>query len=71
MAHTGLDHMVTVGDVWRELPMDKKIVMRWWQVPRSDIPASREDRIDWLFAWWEQIDAWIEQNRPVDLTDRS
>ncbi|WP_243058331.1 1-acyl-sn-glycerol-3-phosphate acyltransferase [Nocardioides sp. SR21] len=68
VAHTGLDHLVSVSDVWRELPMDKRIVMRWWQVPRSEIPEAREERIDWLFAWWEQIDAWIEQNRPVDLS---
>lgn len=68
VAHTGLDHLVTVGDIWRELPMDKRIVMRWWQVARSEIPETREERIDWLFAWWEQIDAWIEQNRPVDLS---
>ena len=38
VAHTGLDHMLTVGDVWRELPMDKVIMMRWWQVPREEIP---------------------------------
>jgi 1-acyl-sn-glycerol-3-phosphate acyltransferase len=61
VAHTGLDHMLTVGDVWRELPMDKRIVMRWWQVSRADIPADREDRIDWLFGWWEEIDRWIEE----------
>jgi 1-acyl-sn-glycerol-3-phosphate acyltransferase len=69
VAHTGLDHLVTVGDIWRELPMDKRIVMRWWQVPRSEIPEGREGRIDWLFAWWEQIDGWIAQNRPDDLSD--
>ena len=60
VAHTGLDHMLTVGDVWRELPMDKQLVMRWWQVARDDIPADREGRIEWLFAWWEEIDSWIE-----------
>ena len=64
VAHTGLDHMLTVGDVWRELPMDKQIVMRWWQVPRDEIPAGREERIDWLFSWWERIDDWIAANRP-------
>ena len=64
VAHTGLDHLVTVGDIWRELPMDKRIVMRWWQVPRDEIPAGRDERIDWLFAWWERIDAWIVENRP-------
>jgi hypothetical protein len=52
--------------------MDKQIVMRWWEVPRAEIPAGREARIDWLFDWWERIDTWIEQNRPEDLSsDRS
>ena len=59
VAHTGLDHMLTVADVWRELPMDKRIVMRWWQVPSEEIPEGREARIEWLFSWWEEVDAWI------------
>jgi 1-acyl-sn-glycerol-3-phosphate acyltransferase len=68
VAHTGLDHLVSVGDIWRELPMDKRIIMRWWQVPHDEIPAGRDARIDWLFAWWERIDDWITQNRPEDLS---
>jgi 1-acyl-sn-glycerol-3-phosphate acyltransferase len=67
VAHTGLDHVVTVSDIWRELPMDKRIVMRWWKIPRAEIPADREARIDWLFGWWEQIDVWIDENRPAEL----
>ena len=63
VAHTGLDHLLTVGDLWRELPMDKQITMRWWRVAREEIPADREERIDWLFHWWERIDDWIEDNR--------
>ena len=70
VAHTGLDHLLTVGDVWRELPMDKRIIMRWWQVPREEIPADRDERIDWLFGWWERIDAWIAEHRPEDLPAR-
>jgi 1-acyl-sn-glycerol-3-phosphate acyltransferase len=67
VAHTGLDHLLTVGDLWRELPMDKQLVMRWWRVPREEIPAGREERIDWLFTRWEQIDRWIDEHRPVEL----
>lgn len=67
VAHTGLDHMLTVADAWRELPMDKQIIMRWWRVPREEIPDGREERIDWLFTWWERIDRWIDEHRPVDL----
>ncbi|WP_203231037.1 lysophospholipid acyltransferase family protein [Nocardioides caldifontis] len=71
VAHTGLDHLLTIGDVWRELPMDKQLVMRWWRVPHEEIPAGREERIDWLFSRWEEIDRWIDEHRPVDLPPRS
>lgn len=67
VAHTGLDHLVGVRDIWRELPIDKRIVMRWWQVPRAEVPLERDEQIDWLFGWWERIDAWVEENRPEEL----
>jgi 1-acyl-sn-glycerol-3-phosphate acyltransferase len=70
VAHTGLDHLVTVRDIWRELPMDKQLLMRWWRVPHEEIPAGREERIDWLFTWWEEIDRWVAEHRPVDLGSR-
>jgi 1-acyl-sn-glycerol-3-phosphate acyltransferase len=70
VAHTGLDHMLTVRDVWRELPMDKVLVMRWWQVSRDEIPEGRDAQIEWLFTWWERIDAWIDEHRAVDLPVR-
>ena len=41
--------------------------MRWWQVRRQDIPAGREERIDWLFDWWERIDQWVADHQPEDL----
>jgi 1-acyl-sn-glycerol-3-phosphate acyltransferase len=70
VAHTGLEHLTTVADVWRELPMDKRLLMRWWRVPRDEIPQDKEARIDWLFSWWERIDAWVEEHRPEDLDKR-
>ncbi len=51
--------------------MDKQIIMRWWRVPREEIPAGRDERIDWLFSQWEQIDRWIDEHRPVDLPPRT
>ncbi|WP_110180867.1 1-acyl-sn-glycerol-3-phosphate acyltransferase [Nocardioides solisilvae] len=67
VAHTGLDHVLTVGDVWRELPMDKEIVMRWWQVPRDEIPDDRDARIEWLYDWWARVDDWVADHRPTEL----
>lgn len=67
VAHTGLDHVRTVTDVWRSLPMDKQILMGWWRVPRTEVPEGREARIEWLYAWWERIDEWVEEHRPARL----
>jgi 1-acyl-sn-glycerol-3-phosphate acyltransferase len=65
VAHTGLDRMLTVGDVWRELPMDKQLIMRFWSVPPEEVPAGDEERVAWLYDWWARIDSWIEENRPT------
>jgi 1-acyl-sn-glycerol-3-phosphate acyltransferase len=67
VAHTGIEHMVTVLDVWRELPMDTAIEMRWWLVPAAEVPQDREARIDWLFDWWQQIDDWITERRAAGV----
>jgi 1-acyl-sn-glycerol-3-phosphate acyltransferase len=70
VAHTGLDHVVTIADAWHSLPMDKQLQMGWWRVPHEEIPADREARIEWLYGWWERIDAWVEEHKPVDLPRR-
>jgi hypothetical protein len=67
VAHTGLDHVVTIADAWHSLPMDKRLLMGWWRVPHEEIPADREARIEWLYGWWEHVDRWVEEHRPVDL----
>jgi 1-acyl-sn-glycerol-3-phosphate acyltransferase len=66
VAHTGLDRMLSIGDVWRELPMDKRLVMRFWSVPPEQVPVGEPERIAWLYDWWARIDAWIEEHQPQD-----
>jgi hypothetical protein len=65
VAHTGLDDLITVGDIWRALPMEQVIKAKWWRVPASEVPRDRDDVVRWLYEWWERIDTWIAQNRPV------
>jgi 1-acyl-sn-glycerol-3-phosphate acyltransferase len=59
VAHTGLEHLSTVRDVWRGLPMDKTLHLRWWFVPAAEVPREETQLTDWLYQWWETIDAWI------------
>jgi 1-acyl-sn-glycerol-3-phosphate acyltransferase len=61
VAHTGLDRLVSVRDVWRSLRADLELRARWWRVPAADVPRSvaRDAQITWLYDWWQRIDAWI------------
>jgi 1-acyl-sn-glycerol-3-phosphate acyltransferase len=63
VAHTGTDHLMSVADVWRALPLDQTIRMRWWQVPAHDVPETDEGRLEWLQQWWVRIDEWIDEHR--------
>ncbi len=61
VAHTGLDRLVSVRDVWRSLRADLEIRARWWRVPAASVPRSvtRDTQVTWLYDWWQRIDAWI------------
>jgi 1-acyl-sn-glycerol-3-phosphate acyltransferase len=71
VAHTGLDDLITVGDVWRALPMEQVIRAQWWRVPAAEVPRERDEVVRWLYDWWERIDAWIDDNRPVHTPSAS
>jgi 1-acyl-sn-glycerol-3-phosphate acyltransferase len=66
VAHAGLDGLVSVGDVWRDLPIGQVVRARWWRIPHDEVPreASHETQVKWLYDWWQLIDAWISENRP-------
>jgi len=66
VAHAGLDSIISVGDVWRNFPIDQVIRARWWRVPVDQVPrsADHEAQVQWLYDWWERIDSWISENRP-------
>ena len=66
VAHAGLDRIVTIADVWRNLQVDQTVRARWWRVPAAEVPrsAGHEAQVLWLYDWWQRIDTWISQNRP-------
>ena len=56
---------MTAADIWRELPMDKRLIMRFWSVPPEEVPAGEQQRIAWLYDWWARIDAWVAEHHPA------
>jgi 1-acyl-sn-glycerol-3-phosphate acyltransferase len=63
VAHTGLDHLDSVVEIWRGIPMDQSLRVRWWIVPEEELPDDNQERIDWLFEHWSAIDEWIQANK--------
>jgi 1-acyl-sn-glycerol-3-phosphate acyltransferase len=46
--------------IWRMLlPDEQSVELREWVYDASDLPASFDDRIDWLFEHWLELDAWV------------
>lgn len=70
VGHAGLEELSTMRDMWRGLPMDRRIVVRRWRVRAEDIPPP-EDREHWLYDRWEDIDAWLAGQKDLDPTARS
>lgn len=63
VAHTGLEHLATPLDLWRGLPMDSDVVMRWDFVPADEVPLGEPAQTRWLDEHWTAMDAWIDRNR--------
>jgi 1-acyl-sn-glycerol-3-phosphate acyltransferase len=65
VAHAGLDTLVSMGDIWRGLPIDQVVRAKWWRVPAGQVPrdAGREAQVKWLYDWWQLIDGWVGEHR--------
>jgi 1-acyl-sn-glycerol-3-phosphate acyltransferase len=63
VAHTGLEDLSGIVDLWRGLPMDSAIEVKLWRVRAADVPTDPDERAAWLFSWWRTIDAWILDKR--------
>lgn len=64
VAHTGLEDLSSVVDLWRGLPLDDDIDIRMWHVPSADVPPDEAGRIEWLGDCWRRMDEWISTERP-------
>jgi 1-acyl-sn-glycerol-3-phosphate acyltransferase len=71
VAHTGLDRLVSVRDVWRSLLTGMEVRARWWRVPSAEVPraAGREAQVSWLYDWWQRVDEWITEQGSAHVTE--
>jgi 1-acyl-sn-glycerol-3-phosphate acyltransferase len=63
VAHTGLDQIGSISDLWAAIPEQKTLEMNWHLVPSKDVPSREDEREEMLFLAWDSIDAWVEERR--------
>jgi 1-acyl-sn-glycerol-3-phosphate acyltransferase len=61
MAHFGFPD--GFREAWRRLGGRNEIEVQLWHVPASELPEGNDERIRWLFSWWETLDAWVATRR--------
>lgn len=67
VAHALLEEVGSFRELWARIPFERPVVARYWRVPHEDFPEGEAETIDWLYKWWETIDAWIVERTAQPL----
>jgi 1-acyl-sn-glycerol-3-phosphate acyltransferase len=59
VAHTGLDELVTAGQVWAHIPLHMPMSVRWWKAGSRPFSTDWRSGEEWLVTEWAIIDEWI------------
>ncbi len=59
MAHHGLDGLTKVKDILRGGLTGALVSVRFWRIPRREIPNDKSDQAEWLYRIWSEIDEWV------------
>ncbi len=60
MAHHGLEGFSHLADIWRGGMVGATIRVRVWREAASSVPATADERSEWLWAQWAALDDWID-----------
>ena len=57
--HVGFDDAFDIADVMNGSLIGKKVFVRYWHFPSSEVPRDEVGRAAWLDARWRDLDAWV------------
>jgi 1-acyl-sn-glycerol-3-phosphate acyltransferase len=63
LAHVGLEGFATAKDIWKGDLVGTRLTIRFWRIPRSEIPEGRVERVRWLYEVWAEVDEWVVASR--------
>jgi len=59
LGHVGFEPFGSIRQILRNAGGSHVVRLHAWRFSRSEVPDDREDRIDWLFERWLELDRWI------------
>ncbi len=60
-AHTGLGLAAFPRQLWRHTPIGRTFRNQMWLVRADERPADPDAQIEWLYAWWQRLDDWVDE----------
>lgn len=60
VVHVGLDDLLSLGDLWRSVPIARTVEATFWVAERDPLATGPVAMSDWLWEQWEAVDAWID-----------
>jgi 1-acyl-sn-glycerol-3-phosphate acyltransferase len=70
-AHTGLEGLTTLRDLLAGDSSDRRVSVRFWRVPREEIPAGDDERVAFLLDRWADVDRFIKGHFIAGASARS
>lgn len=61
--HTGLEHTVSLGQLWRGGMVRARVRVKFWVVPYEEIPRGREALAEWLWDQWSAVSDWLDEHQ--------
>lgn len=60
IGHIGFEGLAELGSVLSGALVGRVVQLRYWRFVRSEVPTSRAELVAWLWARWEELDAWVD-----------
>jgi 1-acyl-sn-glycerol-3-phosphate acyltransferase len=63
-AHSGLERFAKVENLLDGAVVGSTVRVKLWRIPRAEIPLEHDERLDWLFKQWAEVDSFVRGAAP-------
>ncbi len=61
VGHIGFEGLATARAVLSGRLVGRTVKVRFWRIPRAEVPSAKDALVEWLWTRWEELDAWVDR----------